>query len=165
MSSKPAKIITGLRGPRDVAVCDSGDIVVAEWSAHCVTIMNKEGKKVRSFCTEETKEGQFTNPCVVAITSDEHILVTDEHRLQKLTFDGICVQSVGSSISGSGQLQFNHPKGITVHPTTGLVFVADSNNDRIQVFNSDLTYAHSITLHGDKQFNTPYITLHDEKKI
>ena len=46
--------------------------------------------------------------------------------------------------------------GIAVHPTTGLVFVADSYNNRIQVFNSDLTYAHSITLHGDKQFNSPY---------
>ena len=57
---------------------------------------------------------------------------------------------------GGGQLQFNTPRGIAVHPTTGLVFVADSYNNRIQVFNSDLTYAHSITLHGDKQFNLPY---------
>ena len=68
--------------------------------AHCVTIVNKEGKKVRSFGTEGTKEGQFTYPRGVAITNDEHILVTDEHRLQKLTFDGVCVQSVGSSESG-----------------------------------------------------------------
>ena len=92
----------------------------------------------------------------VAITNDEHILVTDEHRLQKLTFDGVCVQSVGSSESGRGQLQFSTPRGIAVHPTTGLVLVADSHNSRIQVFNSDLTYAHSITLPGDTQFNNPY---------
>ena len=156
MSSKPVKTITGLKGPCGVAVCDNGDIVVAEWSAHCITIVNKEGKKMRLFGTRGTKEGQFTNPHGVALTNDEHILVTDEHRLQKLTFDGVCVQSVGSSESGSGQLQFNNPWGITVHPTTGLVFVADSFNNRIQVFNSDLTYAHSITLHGDKQFNYPF---------
>ena len=127
-----------------------------EFDAHCVTIVNKEGEKVRSFGMYGTKEGQFTNPRGVAITNDGHLLVIDQHRLQKLTFDGVCVQSVGSSISGSGQLQFNTPRGIAVHPTTGLVFVADFYNNRIQVFNSDLTYTHSITLHGDTQFNSPY---------
>ena len=150
------KTITGLRGPQGIAVCDNGDIVVAEYGAHCVTILNKEGKKVNSFGTKGTKERQFTNLRGVAISNDQHILVTDIHRLQKLTFDGVCVQSVGSNKRGSGQLQFNTPRGIAVHPTTGLVFVADSNNNRIQVFNSDLTYAHSITLHGDTQFNKPY---------
>ena len=128
--------------------------MVAEYGAHCVTIVNKEGKKVRSFGTEGTKEGQFTNPYGVAITNDGCILVTDIHRLQKLTFDGICVQSVGSSMSGSGQLQFSNPRGTAVCLTTGLVFVADSGNNRIQVFNSDLTYAHSIT--GDKCYGLPY---------
>ena len=156
MSSKPVKTITGLKGPYGIAVCDNGDIVVAEYAAVCVTIVNKEGEKVRSFGTKGTKVGQFTNPRRVVITNDEHILVTDEHQLQRLTFDGVCVQSVGSSMSGSGQLQFNYPMGIAVHSTAGLVFVADSHNNRIQVFNSDLTYAHSITLHGDKQFNSLY---------
>ena len=156
MSSNPVKTITGVKRPYGIAVCDNGDIVVAEFDTHCVTIVNKEGKKVRSFGRKGRKEGKFTYPRGVAITDDKHILVTDEHRLQKLTFDGVCVQSVGSSESGSGQLQFNHPMGIIVHPTTGLVFVADSDNNLIQVFNSDLTYAHSIILHGDKQFDLPY---------
>ena len=144
------KTITGLKKPYGIAVNDNGDIVVTEWSAHCVTIVNKEGEKVRSFGSRGTNEGQFTYPRGVAITNDKHILVTDEHRLQKLTFDGVCVQSVGSSESGRGQLQFYYPMGIAVHPTTGLVFVADSWNNRIQVFNSDLTYAHSI------QVNSPF---------
>ena len=156
MSSKSVKTITGLSYPCGVAVCDNGDIVLAEYSAHCVTIVNRKEEKVRSFGTKGTKEGQFTIPRGVAITNDKHILVTDMHRLQKLTFDGVSIQTVGSSESGRGQLQFFRPWGITVHLTTGLVFVADSYNNRIQVFNSDLTYAHSITLHGDKQLNLPY---------
>ena len=151
------RTITGLNRPRDIAVCDSGDIVVAEWDAHCVTIVNKEEMKMRSLGAWGTKDGQFNFPRGVAITNDNgYILVTDYHRLQKLTFDGVCVQSVGSSESGSGQLQFNNPIGIAVYPTTELVFVADSLNNRIQVFNSDLIYAHSITLHGDNQFNIPF---------
>ena len=150
---EPVKnIATGLDRPRGIAVCDNGDIVVAEHGAHCVTIVNKEEKKVGSFGTRGTGEGHFVYPYGIAIANDKHFLVTDEHRLQKLTFDGVCVQSVGSSKSGSGRLQFSNPMGIAVHPTTGLVFVADSGNNRIQVFNSNLTYAHSITLPGDKQF-------------
>ena len=54
------KTITGLKMPYSIAVCDNGDIVVTEWGAHCVTIVNKEGKKVRSFGTRGRKEGQFT---------------------------------------------------------------------------------------------------------
>ena len=155
MRGKPINIITGLNGPFGIAVCDNGDIVVAEYGAHCITTLNKEGKKVKSFGTEGTKEGQFTSPRGVAITNDGHILVTDNHRLQKLTTDGVCVKSVGSSESGSGRLQFNTPTGITVHPTTGQIFVADLCNNRIQVFNNNLTFLHTIAPSGNNQFNEP----------
>ena len=159
LRGKPVKTINRLNRPQGIAICDNGDIVVAEFNAHCVTIVNKEGKKVRSFGTRRTKEGQLTSngqfycPCGVAISNDGHVLLTDVHRLQKLKFDGICIQTVGSIKSGSGQLQFNYPMGIKVHSTTGQIFVADSDNNRIQVFNNDLTFSHTITLHGDKTFN------------
>ena len=141
---KLVKMITGLDKPRGIAVCSNGDIVVAELGAHCVTIMNKEGKKVRSLGAEGTKEGQFMYPYGVAVSNDGHILVTDQHRIQKLTFNGICVKAVGSLNHGSGQLQFNYPGGITVHLTTGQIFVADGNNERIQVFNNDLSFSHTL---------------------
>ena len=34
----------------------------------------------------------------------------------------------GVGFDGIGPLQFNYPGGITVHPTTGQIFVADSWN-------------------------------------
>ena len=46
LRGKPLKTVTGLRGPWGVTVCDNGDIVLAEWSAHCVSIINKKGKKI-----------------------------------------------------------------------------------------------------------------------
>ena len=137
--------------PWGLAVCDNGNIVVAEWGEHRITILNKEGKNVKSFGTE----GQFTRPRGVAITNDEHILVTDNHRLQKLTTDGVCVKSVGSKESGSGPLQFNLPVGIAIDPTEQ-IFIADCYNNRIQVFNNDLTFSHTIALSGDQQFNAPH---------
>ena len=156
-SGKPVRTIYQQYGHSHLAVCDNGDILATEQDTSSITILDKEGKKVRSLGTEGTKEGQLNYPYGLAISNDGHILVTDRHRLQKLTFDGVCVKSVGSSESGSGQLQFDGPRGITVHPTTGQIFVADKENERVQVFNADLTFSRTITLpDDDKQFALPY---------
>ena len=162
---KPVNIIQGLSRPWGVVVTKNEDIVVAECGANRITILNKEGKKVKSFGTKGTKEGQFINPRGVAISHDGHILVTDDHRLQKLTFEGDCVKSVGSSEKGNGPLQFNVPRGITVHPTTGQIFIADTCNHRIQVLNKDLTYSHSLGKRGSspEQFNCPWDVTFDNE--
>jgi DNA-binding beta-propeller fold protein YncE len=39
---------------------------------------------------------------------------------------------MGSLSNGDGQ--FNRPVGVAVNPSKGSVFVADTNNNRIQVF-------------------------------
>ena len=143
MKGKPVNIISGLNRPWGVVVTKKEEIVVTESGANCITILNKEGKKVKSF---GTKEGRFTNPHGVAISHDGHILVTDNHRLQKLTFEGDCVKSVGRRRkSGNGRLEFNGPGGIAVHPITGQIFIADIENHRIQALNNDLTYSHTCS--------------------
>ena len=152
----PSKIICGLKKPLGIAVCDNGNVVVNEHGTHCITVVNKEGKRLKSYGGMGTKEGQFISPRGVAITADGHIMVTDCHRLQKLTVNGVYVKSVGSRESGSGQLQFHFPTGIAVHPNTGEAFIADSFNNRIQVFNNELAYSYTITLHDDKLFDCPY---------
>ena len=157
MRGKPVNIISGFIGPHGIVITKNEEIVVAEKDSYCITILNKEGKKVKSFGTKGTKEGQFTNPRGVAISHDGHMLVTDNHRLQKLTFEGDCVKSVGISETGNGPLQFNTPIGITVHLTTGQIFIADTYNHRIQVLNKDLTYSHSFGQYGSstEQFQYP----------
>ena len=166
MRGKPVNIISGLNRPFGVVVTKNEEIVVAECHANRITILNKEGEKVKSFGTEGTKEGQFTYPRGVAISHDGHILVPDNHRLQKLTFEGDCVKSVGSGETGNGPLQFNVPIGITVHLTTGQIFIADMYNHRIQVFNKDLTYSHSFGKKGSsqEQFNCPWDVTFDNEE-
>ena len=75
------------------------------------------------------------------------------------------MKSVGSSETGNGPLQFNIPIGITVHPTTGQIFIADSSNHHIQVLNKDLTYSHSFGKRGSspEQFNYPYDVTFDNE--
>ena len=147
---RPVMTIKGVNDPSGIAVCANGDIVVAERKENCITIFtifNKKGEKIRLI--NKTILGEFNNPHGVAISNDGHILVTDQHRLQKLTTNGVCVQSVGSGNLGNRSIEFNCPKGIAVYPTTGEVFVADFGNDRIQVFNgADLSFSHTIR-HGN----------------
>ena len=158
MRGKPVKIVARINRPHGVAVDKKEQLIVAENGSHCITVYDKEGNKVRSFGSYGTKEGQFFYPYGVAVTNDGHIIVTDEHRLQKLTPEGCCVMSVGSSEGGSGPLQFHIPMGISVHPTTGQIFVADHSNHRIQVINGDFTYSHSIGSEGTApgQLNNPW---------
>ena len=165
MRGKPVNIISELNRPCGVVITKNEDIVVAECGANRITILNKEGKKVKSFGTKGRKEGQFTVPRGVAISHDGRILVTDNHRLQKLTFEGDCVKSVGRSWPGNGPLQFSYPRSITVHPTTGQIFIADTFNHRIQVLNKDLTYSHSFGKRGSspEQFNEPYDVTFDNE--
>ena len=150
-----ANVIRGLSTPWGAAVTKHGEIIVAEKDAHRITILDKNGKQIRSFGTQGAKVYQLTNPRGVAISHDGYILVTDEHRLHKLTFEGDCVKSLGSQKKGSGQLQFHYPAGITIHPITGQIFVADYKNHRIQVFNNNLTFCSSFGKKGAEQLKGP----------
>lgn len=137
------QIVPNFQHPWGVASSPNGELVViAETTSHCVHVLKSSGKKVKSIGSKGKEDGCFTDPRGVAFTSTNHILVTDYNRIQKLTLNGQCVRSICGR--GSGPLQFQDPKGVAVHPITGKIFIADSNNHRIQVLNSDCTFSHSF---------------------
>ena len=153
----PVRTITELNNPWGVAVSDDGHVIVTENDGNCLTILDNEGKKVKSFGGEGGSGNvQFVFPCGVAITPDNFILVSDiSHRIQKISMDGDCAASVG--VSGSGRRKFNGPDGIAISPSTGQVYIADCGNHRVQVLNPDLTFSHSFGKKGSAkgQFNNP----------
>ena len=163
----PLRTITGLKWPWGVAVCDDGHVIVTECSSNCVTILDNEGKKVKSLGGKGGSGNvQFSNPRGVAITPDNFILVSDHnHRIQKISMDGDCIASVGER--GSGPLQFSTPEGIAISPITGQVYIADRYNHRIQVLNPDLTFSHSFGREGSAngQFKINTSTMRKEKII
>jgi DNA-binding beta-propeller fold protein YncE len=75
-------------------------------------------------------------PAGLAVDSYDNIYVTDRDndRVQIFTNNGTFITSFGSEGEADGQ--FNRPEGIGVDPFsgTGLVYVADTGNSRIQVF-------------------------------
>ena len=143
----PVHTIVGLKRAWGIAVSDDGHVIVTECDRGRVIILNK-GNFVESV--------GFCSPRGVAITPDNFILVSDNHRIGKIRMDGSCIASVGEE--GSGPLQFNYPAGIAISLITGQVYIADWDNHRIQVLNpEDLTFSHSIGKRGSAngQFQYP----------
>ena len=166
----PVRTITELNRPCGVAVSDDGHVIVAENNSKCVTILDKERKKVKSFGGEGGSGNvEFLRPRGVAITPDNFILVSDNHRIQKINMDGYCVASVGEQEEEEEEeegkekeeeeeeIQFSYPGGIAISPITGQVYIADRFNHRIQVLNPDLTFSHSFGSYGSAngQFDQP----------
>ena len=158
MRGTPVRTITGLKSPCFVALSGDDKLIVTEWGdCHCVTILDKHGKKIKSFGSQGSTDGQFQGPTDATVTSEHHIFVVDigNAHVQKFAMDGSFVAAVGSQ--GSGKFSFNSTQDIVVYPS-GQVLLADRGNHRVQVLNPDLFFSHSFGSFGSQagQFNFPY---------
>ena len=153
----PIRTIGGVNEPWGVTINQKGEVVVAEWGGHCVSVFSPSGEKIRSFGTQGSGPGQFQHPRSVAIGNEGDILVADvgNDRIQRFTSEGQYPASVGTQ--GSGHLQFSDPNGIAFNTRSNKVYVADTLNHRVQVLNSDLTFSSIFGTTGSSkgQFNYP----------
>ena len=156
--STPIRTIGGLKSPWGVAVNQRGEIIVAEYDGHCISIFSPSGGKIRTFGSKGSAKGQFNVPCGVAVDSDGNILVADRdnHRIQKFTAGGKFLTAVGQR--GSKHLEFIYPYSVAVNHRNRKVYICDKSNHRIQILNADLTFSSSFGSYGsgDGQFNYPW---------
>ena len=157
----PIKTISQVSGPWGVAIKQSGEIVVAERDGYCISVLNPDGRKLRSFGSQGLEPGQFKKLSGVAVDDDGNILATDSSKncIQKFAPNGQFITDVGER--GKKSLKFTCPIGITIHPDDKHIHVADNNNHRIQVLNSDLTFSHNVGgrprgTGGNQQFYYPW---------
>ena len=151
----PVQTIAELHSPVGVAASDDNLVIITEFSSRCVTILDKEGKELKSLGGEGGSCNiEFSCPRGVAIIPDKSILVSSDHRIQKISMDGDLIASVGEE--GSGPLQFNAPAGIAIS-ITGHFYIVDAGNHRVQILNPDLTFSHSFGSKGSAngQFKFP----------
>ena len=140
---KASQRFNGVSKPCGLAITQDGHLIVAEFGAHCISVIDcTSGEKIRSFGELGPGQVQFRHPVGVALTQDGHIVVADSgnHRVQVLTVEGAFVSAAGSK--GSQPLQFILPSDIAVHPSSGKLYVTDTGNHRVQVLHPDLTYSH-----------------------
>lgn len=153
----------GMNAPRSIAAGQNGDLYVADSRNHRILHIATDGNLLNEWGTyaaidfnntaitpelalQQAPLGTFNEPWGVAVGPDGSVYVTDtwNHRVQKFTKDGKPLKtwgSYGTPVPESPETKsyFWGPRGIAVD-TKGHVFVADTGNKRIVVFDADGNY-------------------------
>ena len=105
---------------------------------------------VTFFGTPGDGPGEFERPVAIEVVNDpavigDIVLVVDEARsnLQSFTGLGVYLDTLASLGTGDGQLD---TPGAIFATDANTVYISDSANDRVQVFNSDLEYEGVVVL-------------------
>ena len=139
----------GLNAPRAIASGMNDDIYVADSRNHRILHIAADGSLLTewgSFADNASGNapiGTFNEPWGVAVGPDGSVYVTDtwNHRVQKFAEDGTPIKTWGQygqpvpDVPGS-KSAFWGPRGIAVD-NNGHVYVADTGNKRIAVFDAD----------------------------
>ena len=76
MPRRAGQTFTDMSDPRRLAITREGHLIVAEWSKHCITIIDPtNGRKIMSFGQLGSGRVQFSRPSGVAVTQDGRIVV------------------------------------------------------------------------------------------
>ena len=151
----PVQTITGINRPMYIAFSDNGDMFVTSERNHCIHVYNSSGKRKTTIGYKGSGELQFNEPRGIAITGDViYVAEYKGHRIHKLTTGGEFLGTFGESGSDIGQ--FDGPFDIKIS-LEGKVYVADRDNNRVQVFHPDWTYSRVIdgNVSGDGSFTSP----------
>ena len=150
----PVRTVTGLDRPCGIAFNNREEMIVSEWGAHRLSILDTRGQKIRTFGSLGDSPHQMIHPRGVATDDSGNIYVSSEHKLQKFTSTGELIKCVGRK--GGKEGEFDDPRGLTLRDI--LVYVSDRNNNRIQVFDLDLKFVRSIGSRGSGrgEFDAPF---------
>ena len=123
-----------LSKPESVIIDSHDNIYVADYGNHRIQKFDKDGKFILKWGSKGIRNGEFNGPAGLSIDRNDNIYVTDKNnnRTQVFTANGTFLTKFG--LEGSGPGQFILPEGVGVDKDTGLVYVADTGNFRIQVF-------------------------------
>lgn len=127
---------SGFIAPSDAAFSSNGSFLVLEADRDCVSMLDINGEPGRRLGQSGDGPGEFHDPRALEFGPDGRLYVADtgNHRIQ--VFEGTSLTfllSFGSFGRGLGDLA--SPAGLAVTETE--VFVADSLNNRIAVFDLD----------------------------
>ena len=149
-TGRPMRIVTNLNFPYGIAYNSRGEMIVSECGGHKLSVIDNRGKKIRTFGSRGDSPDQMIYPRGIAIDDMDNIYVSSRHKLQKFTSNGELIKCIGK------EGEFNFPRGVTLHDNQ--VYVCDTNNHRIQVFDVNLNFVRSIGSHGKGrgEFNKPY---------
>jgi DNA-binding beta-propeller fold protein YncE len=161
--------------PRGVTTDGLGDLFVADSASNRIEKFGPDGRFQARFGrnggdgSAGRARGEFNDPRGLATDPAGNLYVADHgnNRVQKLDSDGrflaVWGRNGGEGSSGRGAAQFTRPRGVAVD-STGHLFVADKNNNRVQEFGPDGQFMRMWGRNGgdgsaglgNGEFNTPY---------
>jgi sugar lactone lactonase YvrE len=152
------KIFTRSHGLR---IDRQGNLWATDVGGHIVVKMTRDGKTLLTIGTkgeagdwnEVTGSHKLNQPNDIAIADNGDIFVVQGHtpgpmgdpRVLKFDKDGKFIKSWGGKGSGPGQFQVAHGAAIDAK---GLLWVADRENQRIQVFDQNGTFVREMKYKG-----------------
>ena len=141
-----------LKGDLDV----SGNLYVTDNSNNEIKVYNSDGIKVKEFRDSDLTGKGITGIYALEIVDNSYILLTSTgvNKVFKMDLNLELIDSWGGTGSGDGQ--FNRPWDI-MKDNIDNIFVVDSYNHRIQVFDNDGNFTTKFGSNGsgDGQFNVP----------
>lgn len=142
-----------LMGPRGIAVGPDGYVYVADAGNHRVQKFTADGEFVTTWGQHSLVDEEggvlrgFNEPWGVAVAPDGSVYVADtwNHRIQHFDAEGTLLGAWGSFGQYAvddpfGEGKFYGPRGVVVSDE-GLVYVTDTGNKRVQVFDADGMFA------------------------
>jgi len=142
----------GLNAPRSIAAGLNDDLYIADSRNHRILHIASDGSLINEWgsfadlASSEAPIGTINEPWGVAVGPDGSVYVTDtwNHRVQKFSRDGNAIKTWGRfgqpiPEDPASSEYFWGPRGIAVD-SQGRVFVADTGNKRIVVFDANGNY-------------------------
>ncbi len=121
--------------PYDVAINSNGDIFVADSENYRVLKYSSSWEYIAKFeIIDTTGWDDYIKPKGIAIDQQDHLIITGNNQVFVLNSDGSIHKSWGEYGTAIGTFDF--VTGVDVDDQ-GIIYVADQNNNRIQVFDID----------------------------
>jgi DNA-binding beta-propeller fold protein YncE len=115
-------------------VNSQGKVYVTDLKNDRIQVFNHDGTFIKLWGKTGSAPGDFKTPAGLAIDKHDNIYVTEigNDRVQVFDKDGNFLTMWGKKGAGNGE--FGNLHGIIVDKETGWVYVADTANNRVQVF-------------------------------
>ena len=148
--------------PTGIAIDGSDNVYVVD-TGHCrIQAFESDGRFVRKWGTCGNNDGGFKFPTGIAISGDGNIYVADtmNYRIQKFNSEGGFLTKWGKEGSEDGSFSIDSDlirnQGIAVD-SAGIVYVADSGNDRVQKFSPEGAFVGKwgVSGGGNGEFSSP----------
>lgn len=146
--------------PSGLARMSNGNIVVADRGNNRVQVLSDEGEFLDEFGERGDGDGELQFPIDVSVDSADNIYVCDSgnHRVCVFSASGDFLRHIGGYGTGNGQL--SAPVGVLVIESAAEgrdeeLVVADSGNNRVQVFSTKGSFLWYTEDDGEDKFSRP----------